>query len=128
METPKLESDAQAALATFSQQCLDAWKLQYETSLQLLNAIVAGADRMREAQLAAVREMQGQQRRLVESLGKGGGGQALLAFDGKAMSDYVNGCLQHWSKLAELSQQTQADLMRIVQQTSDRTSRGARKA
>ena len=127
MDTPRSVADTQAVFSAFNQQYLDACKVQYETSLQLLNAIVAGAERMREAQVAAARETQGQQRRVIEALGQTGDGRQLLALEGQVFSDYVSGCLQCWSKLAELAQQTQAELMQIVQRSSGRTTRGAKK-
>lgn len=107
---------AQAALG-------EQFQIQIENMRDMVNTIVQGAERLSEIQLAAVREAQEQQRRVLEAIGKPGGQPDLAALQSSLFNETMNGWVRYWTRVAELAQQTQADLIRIGQQAASRATR-----
>lgn len=109
MDTPqKIVEDAAA-------RYLDAFRTQFETGLALVNALVAGAERIREAQLAAARETRVHHEQLAERVGKTASMQDLLALQSSLLSEYCFGTARYWSQLAEIGRETQEDIANVVQ-------------
>lgn len=96
-------------------QYVDACKLQFETGLELLNAMVAGAERIREVQLASARETHEQQQRAAQASASASDVQQLLALEQKLLTDYVSGALQYWTSVGQIAQQTQAEMLKVMQ-------------
>ena len=94
MDTPqKFVEDAAA-------RYLDAFRTQFETGLTLVNALVAGAERVREAQLAAARETRVQHKQVAERVAKTASMQDLLALQSSLLNEYCFGTVRYWSRLA----------------------------
>ena len=94
---------------------LDAFRTQFETGLALVNALIAGAERVREAQLAAVRATRVQHKQLAERVAKTASMQDLLALQGSLLNEYCIGSVRYWSQLAEIGRTTQEDIANIAQ-------------
>jgi phasin family protein len=119
MATTKPGFDPARVQATLGEQ----FQAHIENMQAMVNAIVQGAERLSEIQLAAVREAQEQQRRVLEALGKPGGQQDLAALQSSLFNETMNGWVRYWTRVAELAQQTQADLTRVGQQATSRAMR-----
>jgi len=110
MDTPqRIVEDAAA-------RYFDAFKTQFETGLALVNALVAGAERMREAQLGAARETRVQHKQIAERVAKTASIQDMLALQSSLLNEYCFGTVRYWSQLAEIGRKTQEDIANIVQQ------------
>jgi phasin family protein len=109
MDTPqRIVEDAAA-------RYFDAFKTQFETGLALVNALVAGAERMREAQLDAARETRVQHKQIAERVAKTASMQDMLALQSSLLNEYCFGTVRYWSQLAEIGRKTQEDIANIVQ-------------
>ena len=110
MDTPqRIVEDAAA-------RYFDAFRTQFETGLALVNALVAGAERMREAQLSAARETRVQHKQIAERVAKTASMQDMLALQSSLLNEYCFGTVRYWSQLAEIGRKTQEDIASIVQQ------------
>ena len=109
MDTPqRIVEDAAA-------RYFDAFKTQFETGLALVNALIAGAERMREAQLTAARETRVQHKQIAERVAKTASIQDMLALQSSLLNEYCFGTVRYWSQLAEIGRKTQEDIANIVQ-------------
>jgi phasin family protein len=109
MDTPqKIVEDATA-------RYLDAFRAQFETGLALVNALVAGAERIREAQLTAARETRVNHRQIAERVAKTTSMQDLFVLQSSLLSEYCFGTARYWSQLAEIGRKTQEDIANVVQ-------------
>jgi phasin family protein len=105
-------------------QYFDACRSQFGNGLALINALVAGAERMRKAQVDAAQQVRAKQSEIVTQVANASSMQDLLALQGTLMSEYCRGAVAYWTRLAELAQQTQAEIGALVQkQGSDALSR-----
>jgi phasin family protein len=105
-------------------QYFDACRSQFGNGLALINALVAGAERMRKAQVDAAQQVRAKQSEIVTQVANASSIQDLLALQGTLMSEYCRGAVAYWARLAELAQQTQAEIGALVQkQGSDALSR-----
>lgn len=110
MDTPQRMVEDAAA------RYFDAFKTQFETGLALVNALVAGAERMRESQLDAARETRVQHKQIAERVAKTASMQDMLALQSSLLNEYCFGTVRYWSQLAEIGRKTQEDIANIVQQ------------
>ena len=110
MDTPQKMVEDVAA------RYLDAFRTQFETGLALVNALVAGAERVREAQLAAARETRINHKQIAERVAKTASMQDLLALQSSLLNEYCFGTVRYWSHLAEIGRKTQEDIANIAQQ------------
>jgi phasin family protein len=110
MDTPQRFVEDAAA------RYFDAFRMQFETGLALVNALVAGAERMREAQLSAARETRVQHKQIAERVAKTTSMQDMLALQSSLLNEYCFGTVRYWSQLAEIGRKTQEDIANIVQQ------------
>lgn len=110
MDTPqKIVEDAAA-------RYVDAFRTQFETGLALMNALVAGAERLREAQLTAARDTRVQYQKIAERVAKTASMQDLLALQSSLLNEYCFGTAHYWAQLAEIGRATQEDIANVVQQ------------
>ncbi len=110
MDTPqKIVEDAAA-------RYIDAFRTQFETGLALMNALVAGAERLREAQLTAARDTRVQHKKIAERVAKTASMQDLLALQSSLLNEYCFATVSYWAQLAEIGRATQEDIANVVQQ------------
>jgi phasin family protein len=109
MDTPQRIVENAAALY------VDALRTQFETGLALVNALVAGAERIREAQLDAARATRVNHKQIAERVAKTTSMQDLLALQLSLLNEYCFGSVRYWSQLAEIGRKTQEDVAGIVQ-------------
>jgi phasin family protein len=109
MDTPQRFVEDAAA------RYFDAFRTQFETGLALVNALVAGAERMREAQLDAARETRVHHKQIAERVAKTTSMQDMLALQSSLLNEYCFGMVRYWSQLAEIGRKTQEDIANIVQ-------------
>lgn len=94
---------------------IDALRTQFETGLALVSALVAGAERIREAQLEAARETRVNHKQIAERVAKTSSMQDLLALQFSLLNEYCFGSARYWAQLAEIGRKTQEDVAGIVQ-------------
>jgi phasin family protein len=94
---------------------VDALRTQFETGLALVNALVAGAERIREAQLDAARATRVNHKQIADRVAKTSSMQDLLALQLSLLNEYCFGSVRYWSQLAEIGRKTQEDVAGIVQ-------------
>jgi phasin family protein len=109
MDTP------QQMVEQVASRYLDAFRTQFESGLALVNAFVAGAERVREAQLAAARDTRVHHKQIAERAAKTTSMQDLLALQSSLLNEYCFGTVRYWSQLAEIGRKTQEDIANIVQ-------------
>lgn len=102
------------AWAEFSQQWLAAYKANLDTLLAISNAALAGAEKMRMAQLAADVETQTQNRQVAKELAASGDVPGVLAAQSQLSGAYSEGYMRYWSMMLEAAQQTHAEIARIL--------------
>ena len=94
---------------------VDALRAQFETGLALVNAVVTGAERIREAQFAAARDTRVNHKQIAERVAKTTSMQDLLALQSSLLSEYCFASVRYWAQLAEIGRQTQEDVANVVQ-------------
>ena len=92
----------------------DACRGQFETGLALINALVAGAERMRTMQLEAARETKAKQAEVAAQIAGAKSIQELLVLQAALISEYCMRAVAYWSKLAELARRTQVEMIEIM--------------
>jgi phasin family protein len=110
MDTP------QQMVEQVASRYLDAFRTQFESGLALVNAFVACAERVREAQLAAARDTRVHHKQIAERAAKTTSMQDLLVLQSSLLNEYCFGTVRYWSQLAEIGRKTQEDIANIVQQ------------
>lgn len=115
MDTP--EKIVEGAAARY----FDAFRMQFETGLALVNAVVAGTQRMREAQLTAARDTQVQHKRIAERVAKTGSMLDLVALQSSLLNEYSIASVRYWTQLAEIGRKTQEDIAGILQKQGSQT-------
>jgi len=101
----------------------EQYRAQAENMRAMVNTMVESAQQLSAIQLETVRDAQAQQQRVMEALGKPGGQQELMSLQGTLVSEMMKGWVQYWTRVAELAQHTQGDLVRIAQQSADQSAR-----
>jgi phasin family protein len=112
MDTPQKIVDSAAAFY------VDALRTQFETGLALVNALVAAAERIREAQLNAARETRVNHKQIAERVAKTTSMQDLLALQLSLLNEYCFGSARYWSQLADIGRKTQEDIANVAQKLS----------
>ena len=93
----------------------DAYRQQYELALDLADAMLAGAERLQAAQLAAAREIQAQNRKSADALAGVTDLRALLAAQGTLAGTQWQAAMRRLSGMAEIVQKTNVDCARILE-------------
>lgn len=102
------------AWAAFPQQWLAAYKANLDTLLAITNAALAGAEKMRMAQLATDVETQTQNRKVATEVAASSDVPGLLAAQSQLSGAYSEGYMRYWSMMLEAAQQTHAEIARIL--------------
>jgi Phasin protein len=100
--------------AEFSRQWLSAYKANLDTLLAVASATLAGAERMRMAQLAADVETQAQNRQAAKDLAASQDVPGVLAAQSQLSGAYSDGYLRCWTAMAEAAQSTQLEIAQIL--------------
>ena len=103
-----------AAVPT-AEQWMDTLKQQFRLALDLTDAVLAGVERMRSAQLEATREFQAQHRRSVEAIAGVKDMPGLLAVQSALASAQWQGAMRYVSAMAEITQHANLDCARILE-------------
>ncbi len=93
----------------------DACKLQFKAGLAVVDTLVAGSERMREMQLAAARETETRNREIAGEIGKARSMQDLVELQTRLINAHAQSVMGYWTKMAALTQQTQSELNKLVQ-------------
>jgi Phasin protein len=100
--------------AEFSRQWLSAYKANLDTLLAVASATLAGAERMRMAQLAADVETQAQNRQAAKDVAASQDVPGVLAAQSQLSGAYSEGYLRCWTAMAEAAQRTQFEIAQIL--------------
>lgn len=104
---------------------LDACRRQHDAALQIGDAMLAGLERMQEAQLAVLKEWQAQSRQSGDALAGVSDLGALMSAQGALASAQCQSLMRQMSGMAEIVQTTQAECMRAFQAASSTQGDGA---
>lgn len=100
--------------AEFSRQWLSAYKANLDTLLAVASATLAGAERMRMAQLAADVETQAQNRQAAKDVAASRDVPGVLAAQSQLSGAYSEGYMRCWAAMAEAAQRTQLEIAQIL--------------
>ena len=109
-------SSAQSPLSGY----VDAWRGYFDNGVQLANAVLAGADRLREFQLGTARDIQKKYVEIAGRLANAKSAEDLMALQSALMRDYSAGAVGYWTKLSELLQQTQGRIAATLEKQGTR--------
>ncbi|MCL4801429.1 MAG: phasin family protein [Burkholderiales bacterium] len=109
--TPQLPDPAWGELTA---RWLAAYKANLDTLLALANAALAGAEKMRMAQLAADVETQTQNRQAAKEVTTSRDVPGVLAAQSHLSNAYAEGYVRYWAMMLEAARQTNADIARIL--------------
>jgi hypothetical protein len=114
----KTTTDTQAAVPTewadVAQQWFKAYRAGFDTLLAVANASLAGTERMRMAQLEADVETQTQNRNALLAVADCRDVNGLLALQSRLATAYMEGAMRYWATLAQLTQQTNAEIAKVL--------------
>jgi hypothetical protein len=116
------------AWAELSQQWVAAYKANLDTLLAIANAALAGAEKMRMAQLATDVETQTQNRQVAKEVASSSDVPGLVAAQSHLSGAYSEGYVRYWSMMLEAAQQTQAEIARILAARAAEMNEEMRKA
>jgi phasin family protein len=95
-------------------QWFRAYRAGFDILLSLTNAALAGAERTQMAQLGAEVEAQTRNRQTALAMANVRDLDGLVALQSRLVQGYAESTLRYWSTCAELAQQTNAEIARIV--------------
>jgi hypothetical protein len=111
-------TDTQTAVPTdwadATQQWFKAYRTGFDTLLAVANATLAGTERMRMAQLEADVEAQTQNRSAALAVADCRDLSGLFALQSKLVTAYMESAMRYWATLAQLGQQTNAEIARVL--------------
>jgi len=91
-----------------------AWKRQVDLALQIAQAVVEGAEKVREIQHAAAVETHARLEAVRKSVQSAAGVAELATLQGQFASDNLARAADYWSRLAATGRDTQAEIVRIA--------------
>jgi hypothetical protein len=109
--------------AAATDQWFKACRAGFDTWLALSNAALAGAEKMRMAQLEADVETQTRNRAAALGVADCRDMSGLLALQSNLASAYMEGAMRYWSTIAQLGQQTNAEVAKLVTARCEEWSR-----
>ena len=101
-------------LPQFAQQAFAVYRTAFDTWLAITNAALAGAERVRMAQLATDVETMGQNHRAAAELAASKDLPGLLAVQSGLARAYLDGCARYWTAVADAMQSTQAEVTHLL--------------
>jgi phasin family protein len=109
--------------AEVAQQWFQAYRSGFDMWLALCNAALAGAERMQMAQLEADVETQTRNRSAALAVGNCRDPNALIALQANLASAYAESALRYARTLAELAQQTNAEIAKLMTERGNEWNR-----
>lgn len=100
--------------AEVAQQWFQAYRGSFDTWLALCNAALAGAERVQIAQLEADAETRTRNRNAVLAVGDCRDLNALMALQANLATAYAESAMRYTRILAELAQQTSAEIAKVL--------------
>jgi hypothetical protein len=97
-----------------AQQCFKAYRAGFDTLLAVTNAALAGTERMRMAQLEADVETQTQNRSAALAVANCRDLNGLFALQSRLATAYMDSAMRYWATLAQLAQQTNAEVAKLL--------------
>jgi hypothetical protein len=129
MSTAKAKTQGpERGWAEFSQRWVAAYRANLDTLLAVTNAMLAGAEKMRMAQLATDVETQTQNRQAAKEVAASSDVPGLVAAQSHLSGAYSEGYARYWSMMLEAAQQTHAEIVRILAARAAEMSDEMRKA
>lgn len=119
----KTTPDTQAAVPTavvptewadVAEQWFKAYRAGFDTLLAVANATLAGTERMRMAQLEADVETQTQNRSALLAVADCRDVNGLFALQSRLATAYMESAMRYWTTLAQLGQQTNAEIAKVL--------------
>jgi hypothetical protein len=111
-------TDTQAAVPTewadVAQQWFKAYRAGFDMLLAVGNASLAGTERMRMAQLEADVETQTQNRSALLAVADCRDLNGLFALQSRLATAYMESAMRYWTTLAQLSQQTNTEIAKVL--------------
>lgn len=104
----------QVEWAAIAEQCFKACRGGFDTWLALSNAALAGAEKMQMAQLEADVETQTRNRTAALGMADCRDLSGLFALQSSLATAYMESALRYWTTLAQLAQQTNAEIAKLV--------------
>jgi phasin family protein len=114
--------------AAATDQWFKACRSGFDTWLALSNAALAGAERMRMVQLEADVETQTRNRDAALGVADCRDMSGLFALQSNLATAYMESAMRYWRTLAELAQQTNAEVARLITARYDEWSRSVQGA
>jgi len=128
MGTVREQNTGVPAWSEVAEQWFKAYRAGFDTLLAVGNAAAAGAERTHMAQIEADMEAQTQNRETALAAAGAHDFNALVALQSRLAQAYLESSIRYWSTCAQLAQDTQAEIARIVFARLDewgRASQGA---
>lgn len=112
--TPDTQALVPTEWADVAEQWFKAYRAGFDTLLAVANATLAGTERMRMAQLEADVETQTQNRSALLAVADCRDVNGLLALQSRLATAYMESAMRYWTTLAQLGQQTNAEIARVL--------------
>ncbi len=114
MNAPETGTPSRNDWTALTEQWFRAYRAGFDTLLALSNATLMGVQRMEMAQLAADVETQTKNRTAALAAADCRDVTGLLALQTNLVRGYLEGSMRYWSAIAELVQQTNAEIAKIM--------------
>lgn len=117
-----METKAKAAAANpamqfdLASQALEAWKRQFDTTLQIIETMTEGAARMREGQLQAAVDAHANAAAAQQRALKAGDPTQLLGAEAQWLQHNVEQSVEYWRTLFAAALETQSSLLNCLAQ------------
>lgn len=107
-------SEPQVEWAAVTEQCFNACRTGFDVWLALTNAALAGVEKMRMVQLEADVETQTRNRTAALGAADCRDLNGLFALQSSLATAHLESALRYWTTLAELTQQTHAQMTQLI--------------
>lgn len=114
--------------ADVTEQWFKAYRAGFDTLLAVSNAVLAGAERMQMTQLEADVETQTRNRTAALAVGDCRDVQGLLALQSNLVTAYLESAMRYGTTFAQLAQQTNAEIAKLLSARSEDWNRFMRGA
>lgn len=112
-ENPLSAMNPQELWGSMSEQWLNAYKTSMDMLLAVANAGLASTEQLRMSQLAAEKETQEAQKDAASALSEAQDVQGVMKAQQALANAYLVGMQKHWKSMAQMAQETQAEVQKI---------------
>ncbi len=110
----KAAAASPAAQFDLASKALEAWKRQFDTTLQVIEAMTEGAARMREGQLQAAIDAHANAAAAQQSASKAGDPAQLLGAETQWVQHNIEQSVEYWRSLFAAALETQSSLLKCM--------------